>query len=265
MIKIMGILNITPDSFSDGGKFFNVDSAIEQGKRLIAEGADILDIGGESTRPGAEAVSLEEELRRTTPVIGKLAHLGIPISIDTYKSEVAETAVKAGASIINDISGLRFDNKMAEIAAKYQTGLILMHIKGTPRDMQVNPVYEDLMNEISQYLLGSAEIALKSGVAKDKIMLDPGIGFGKTLKHNLEILNRLPELKRLGYPLVIGVSRKSFIGKLLDLPVEERLYGTIGACVTAVLKGADILRVHDVKPVKEAVAIANYIINIGEK
>lgn len=253
---IMGILNITPDSFSDGGRYLSLEKAIAQGKSLWEEGADIVDIGGESTRPGAEPVPVNDELARVIPVVETLVEHDIPCSIDTYKSEVAEAALASGACIVNDISGLRYDESMAEVTAKYEAGLIIMHIKGTPRNMQVNPVYDDLLGEIMTYLLSGADKARAAGVGKESIILDPGIGFGKTLDNNLEIIRNVRSLKKSGYAVMIGASRKSFIGKLLDNEVDDRLFGTVGACVTAVLNGADMLRVHDPKAVGEAVRVA---------
>ena len=253
---IMGILNVTPDSFSDGGRYFSREKAISQGKSLWENGADIIDIGGESTRPGAEPVPAEEELKRVIPVIEALAGNDIPCSIDTYKSEAAEAGLRAGACMVNDISGLRYDESMAGVIAKYEAGLIIMHIKGTPRDMQLNPVYDDLAGEITTYLLSGAESAKAAGISDRSIVLDPGIGFGKTLDDNLKLIRNIGFFKKSGYPVMIGASRKSFIGRLLDNEAEDRLFGTIGACVTAVLNGADLLRVHDPKAVGEAVRVA---------
>ena len=259
-IHLIGIVNVTPDSFSDGGRFIDPPAAIAHGQALYQQGADIIDVGGESTRPGAQPVPLELELQRVLPVVEALSRDGIPVSIDTYKSQVALQAVEAGASIINDISGLKFDPKVAEIAAQYSTGLILMHIKGQPRNMQNNPQYLDLISEISAYLQHSAVTALNQGVPRQNIILDPGIGFGKNLDHNLEIIRNLSEFKRLGFPLLVGLSRKTFIGKILGNDIDRRLYGTIGACIAAIENGADILRVHDVLEVKEAVKVAQAIL-----
>lgn len=259
-IHLIGIVNVTPDSFSDGGRFIDPPAAIAHGQALYQQGADIIDVGGESTRPGAQPVPLELELQRVLPVVEALSRDGIPVSIDTYKSQVALQAVEAGASIINDISGLKFDPKVAEIAAQYSTGLILMHIKGQPRNMQNNPQYLDLISEISASLQHSAVTALNQGVPRQNIILDPGIGFGKNLDHNLEIIRNLSEFKRLGFPLLVGLSRKTFIGKILGNDIDRRLYGTIGACIAAIENGADILRVHDVLEVKEAVKVAQAIL-----
>ena len=262
---VMGVLNVTPDSFSDGGKFFNKDKAIAQGLSMARDGADIIDVGGESTRPGAGDLNIEEEIARTAPVIEGLSKkLKIPISIDTRKSEVAEAAIKAGASMINDVSGLRHDPRLADVAAKYGVAIILMHMKGTPRNMQDNPEYNNLMKEIIDSLKGSIGIAKEAGVAEDKIIVDPGIGFGKGVEHNLEILRSLGELKSLGRPICIGTSRKSFIGKVLNIPnADDRLAGTLATCVMAVTNGADILRVHDVKDCREAAAMVDSVLKSG--
>jgi len=258
---IMGILNITPDSFSDGGKFLQPGQAIEHGLRMVEEGVDIIDIGAESTRPGAEPVSVEEELRRLLPVLeGLLKRVDIPISIDTYKASVAETVLKTGASMINDISGLRFDNRMKDVVAKYQVPIIIMHIKGEPRNMQQNPYYDDLIGEIYEYLAASIHLAVKTGIARNNIIIDPGIGFGKRLQDNFEILKRLSEFQGLGCPILIGPSRKSFIGKVLDLSPDQRLEGTLAAVTIGIQNGAHIVRVHDVKQVSRACHIIDLLV-----
>ncbi|MDO8885917.1 dihydropteroate synthase [Candidatus Oleimmundimicrobium sp.] len=245
---LMGILNITPDSFSDGGSYFKTETAVSRGIAMVEEGADIIDVGGESTRPGVESVSLEEELKRVIPVIERLAcEINCPISIDTYKSEVAKKALEAGATIVNDISGFQMDKNMPKLVAKTGVPIIIMHMQGTPEMMQKNPHYECVMREIISFLREKAEVALKAGVQKDKIIIDPGIGFGKTREHNLEIMRKLPELKNLGYPILIGTSRKSFIGTTLNLPVEDRLEGTAATVAYSIVQGANIIRVHDVK------------------
>jgi len=246
---IMGVLNVTPDSFSDGGLYFSEKKAIEHALRLIEDGADILDIGGESTRPGSDPVSLEEEIRRTIPVIQAVSkETNIPISIDTYKSEVARHALDAGASIVNDISGLRFDPDMPKVVSEYKAPVIIMHIKGRPKDMQDNPQYEALIPEIMDYLRISIRLANKFGIPDDKIIIDPGIGFGKTFEHNLEIIKNFKEFTILGKPVAVGVSRKAFIGKILgDVPPSERLEGTAAAVAISIFNGANIIRVHDVK------------------
>ncbi|MDD5450111.1 MAG: dihydropteroate synthase [Candidatus Omnitrophica bacterium] len=257
----MGVLNVTPDSFSDGGRFFDREKAVARGLEMLKEGADIIDIGGESTRPGAEPVSLDEELNRVLPVIKGLAPvIDIPISVDTSKPSAAEEAIKAGASMINNVMGTPLDSRMAEIAARYEVPIVLMHIKGLPRTMQKNPAYEDLIGEIIEALKGSIAIARGSGVAGDKIIIDPGIGFGKTVSHNLEIVRRLSEFKALGYPLLVGVSRKSFIGAItgIDDPLA-RLMGSAAAAAACAFNGADIVRVHDVKETAEFFAVWNRI------
>jgi len=245
---VMGIVNVTPDSFSGDGLAGRPQVAIDQGLRMIEEGADLLDVGGESTRPGAESVPPDEELRRVLPVIEGLAtRVNVPISIDTYKSAVAKQALAAGATMVNDISGLNMDPALAEVVAASGAALVVMHIKGTPQTMQQNPQYDDLIGEIRQSLSASIERATGAGVPRQQIVIDPGIGFGKTVEHNLEILRRLSEFRSLGCAILIGTSRKSFIGKVLDLPVHDRLEGTAATVAIAIAHGADIVRVHDVK------------------
>ncbi|MDK2977144.1 MAG: dihydropteroate synthase [Candidatus Marinimicrobia bacterium] len=256
---VMGILNLTPDSFSDGGLFISRDQALKRAEEMISEGADIIDIGGESTRPGAEAVSEAEELDRVIPVIEALAGTVPCISVDTTKAAVAEAALNAGAHIINDIFGFHQSPELAHIAAKHQAGAILMHIKGTPRTMQKNPRYDDLMEDILDWLGKSIQIAEKAGLPKNHLVVDPGIGFGKTLEHNLEILRRLGELSGLKVPILIGASRKSFIGKIDDSHVTNRLGGSLAAAVTSVLNGASIVRVHDVKETVQAIRLVDAI------
>lgn len=262
---VMGILNVTPDSFSDGGRFNMVDKALARAMEMAEQGADIIDIGGESTRPGAAKVSVEEEIARVVPVIEALSQKsGIPISIDTYKSLVAQKSLEAGASIVNDISGLRFDSQMAGVAAEFKAGLVLMHIKGTPEDMQEDPQYNDLLGEIKSYLNGSIKIALEAGVEQSAIAIDPGIGFGKTVEHNLSLIKNLGYFKDLGCPIVIGASRKSFIGKLNnDIPATERLPGSLAAAVLAVQNGAAIIRCHDVAETKQALQVARAVESAG--
>jgi dihydropteroate synthase len=257
----MGILNVTPDSFSDGGLYFSNESAVKQALRLQDEGADIIDIGGESTRPGAEKISVEEEIERVIPVIKAITgKVRVPVSIDTYKSAVADAAISAGASIINDISGLRFDPQMPKVAAKNEVPVVIMHIKGTPGDMQVDPTYKALIPEIMDYLMQGISIAREAGVPDDKIIIDPGIGFGKTVEHNLEIIKRLEEFTGFEKPVLLGHSRKSFIGKLLgDLPVTERIEGTTAAAAIGIFNGANMIRVHDVAETVRAARIADRI------
>jgi len=258
---LMGILNITPDSFSDGGKFMGAEKALAEARKMIEDGADIIDIGGESSRPGSEPVPAAEEIKRVIPVIERLANeTQIPISIDTTKALVARRALLAGASMINDISGLRFDPEMAGVAAEHKVPLCSMHLKGTPKTMQENPIYSDLMGEVLDYLEEGLAIAKKAGILTEKIVVDPGIGFGKTVDDNLTILKRLKELKILGRPILVGLSRKSMIGKVLDLPVEERLEGTAAAAAVAIRNGADIIRVHDVKALKRVAQMADAIV-----
>ncbi len=259
---IMGILNVTPDSFSDGGLYLDRENAVQQALRMQAEGADIIDIGGESTRPGAEKVSVKEEIKRVAPVIKALAEsVDIPISIDTYKSEVADAAIKSGASMINDISGLRFDPKMAKVAVKHKVPVVIMHIKGTPQDMQKNPTYKALVPEITAYFHECIQVARDAGIPDNMIIIDPGIGFGKTVEHNLEIIKRLKDFEGFEKPILLGPSRKAFIGKLLgDVPADERLEGTASAIAIAIFNGANIIRVHDVKEMVRVAKIANGIV-----
>ena len=261
----MGILNVTPDSFSDGSLYFDKSAAIKRALQMVEDGADIIDIGGESTRPGSEPVTIEEELRRTIPVIEVLAkEIKIPISIDTYKSEVAKRALDAGSSMVNDISGLRFDPEMPGVISKYKVPVVIMHIKGTPKAMQQNPVYEALIPEIIDYLREGIRTALESGIPEDKIIIDPGIGFGKTFNHNLEIINNLREFTLLEKPILIGPSRKAFIGKILgDVPVTDRLEGTAAAVAISIMNGANIIRVHDVKEMVRVAKVTDAIKNIS--
>ena len=266
---IMGILNRTPDSFSDGGMYAREGAAVRHVMEMASAGADIIDIGGESTRPGSEGVSVDEELNRTIPIISKTASkLGIPISIDTSKSEVAEQAIAAGASIVNDVTGLRGDPKMAEVVSRTGVPVVVMHIRGTPRTMQIDPGYDSLLEEVLRDLEGSIEKARQAGVNENKIIVDPGIGFGKTAGHNLQIINNLGFFKTLKRPILIGVSRKSFIANTLkghfikddDIESTGRLIGTITSCAICILKGANILRVHDVKEAVQAARIADAIV-----
>ncbi|GBC91757.1 Dihydropteroate synthase [bacterium HR15] len=259
---VMGVLNLTPDSFYDGGRYTTLERALARAEQMIAEGADILDIGGESTRPGSEPVPMDEELRRTLPVIEAIASRSdIALSIDTTKSEVARRALQAGAHIVNDISGMTFDPHMPEVVAEAGALAILMHIKGTPKTMQQNPTYDDVVREVRDTLAQHAERAQQAGIPKEHIWLDPGIGFGKTLAHNLQLLRHLPDLKALGYPVLVGTSRKSFIGLILGgLPPEERLEGTLATLALAVAWGADAVRVHDVKEAVRAVKVADALV-----
>ena len=266
--RIMGILNVTPDSFSDGGLFFAADAAIAQAEKLVEDGADILDIGGESTRPFSNGVSTEEELRRVIPIIEKIApRVSIPISIDTTKSAVAKQAVDAGAAIINDVSSLRVDPGIAALAAETNTQLILMHMKGRPKDMQVSPTYDDLFGEIISFLERAVQTAVSQGVPRANIIIDPGIGFGKTLEHNLKILQGIERFKSLGLPVLIGPSRKAFVRRIVKpstvedidplLPIVET--ATQAAVAVAVLNGADMVRVHDVAATRATIKMITAI------
>jgi dihydropteroate synthase len=259
---VMGVLNITPDSFSDGGLFLEPAKAIEHGLLMAKQGADIIDVGGESSRPGAEAVPLDEELRRVIPVIAGLAsRLEIPVSVDTYKAQVAEQAIEAGAQMINDISGLSFDPRMPAVAARFDTPLIIMHIKGNPKTMQQAPHYDNVMGEIIAYMRAGIERAERAGVDPHQVIVDPGIGFGKRVQDNLSILKRLDELAVLERPILIGTSRKSFIGAVLKQEVDERAIGTLATVAVSVLKGAHIVRVHDVPAIRQTAAMVDAIIN----
>lgn len=255
---IMGIINCTPDSFYSRSRTYEYQKAVATGLQMVADGADILDIGGESTRPGSDPVTLDEELHRVMPVIEELvARVEVPLSIDTYKSTVAELAFESGVHILNDISALSFDPRLGKMAARFDVPVILMHIKGTPKNMQKNPFYSDVMKEIYDYFEKRIEYAESCGIKKENIVVDPGIGFGKRIQDNYEILNRLRELQSLECPILVGTSRKSFIGKVLNLPPEESLEGTIAASTAAILKGAHILRVHDVKEMVRAAKITD--------
>lgn len=256
--RIMGILNVTPDSFSDGGRYLSLPAALERGRELDRDGADLIDVGGESTRPGSASVSLQEEIDRVAPVIEALAReVSRPISVDTTKSAVARAAIAAGADFINDISGLHFDPEMAAVAGETGAGLFLMHTRGRPDRMQTDTRYDDLVGEILAYLQNGISLAEQAGISRDHLAVDPGIGFGKSMAGNLEILRRLPEFQSLGCPILLGVSRKSFIGKILDRPDPgERLFGTLALVALGVQQGAMLHRVHDVAPAREAAMTA---------
>jgi dihydropteroate synthase len=259
--KVMGVVNVTPDSFSDGGEFLDPDRAIAHGRELAAEGADVLDVGGESTRPGAEAVTAEEELARVGAVVEALARDGgPPVSIDTSKFAVAEAALGAGAAMLNDVTALRAEPELAGLCAQRGCEVVLMHMLGDPRTMQEDPTYEDVVDDVKAFLAERIEFAVAEGIDEERIWVDPGIGFGKTVEHNLELHRRLGELSELGRPISFGSSRKSFIGKLTGAEVDHRLGGTIASNVIAYANGARMLRVHDVAPMRQALAIAEAIL-----
>ena len=263
---LMGILNVTPDSFSDGGQFLDPQAAVNRGRELVDQGADILDVGGESTRPGSAPVGVQEEIDRVCPVIENLAaNVDVPISIDTYKAAVAREGCRAGANIINDISGLHFDDDMVEAAVEHEAGLVIMHIQGTPRDMQKDPSYENLFSEIILYLKESMDRAVEAGVPRSRIVLDPGIGFGKNLKHNVGIIGNLGRFSIMRRPLLVGVSRKSFIGLLTGAEVDQRLPGTAAAAAASILNGAHILRVHDVKELGQVARVTDAIVGATQE
>ena len=266
---IMGILNVTPDSFSDGGRFYSVDRAVEHAVQMVRDGADIIDIGGESTRPGSLSVSVDEEINRVAPVLEELVDkVGAPISIDTYKSEVARMALDLGISMINDVTALQGDKKMVNVVAEHDVPVCLMHMKGNPRDMQLDPRYDNVVEEIKGFLRERAEYALFNDVKKENIIVDPGLGFGKRtgrgVEDNITILRNLSEFKELGYPVLVGASRKTFIGNVCgkdaQLPVSDRLEGSLAAAVVAVINGADIVRVHDVKETRRCVDLVDCVI-----
>jgi dihydropteroate synthase len=253
--KLMGVVNVTPDSFSDGGLYLDAEAAVAHGAELVRDGASILDVGGESTRPGAVEVDQAEELRRTEPVVAGLAGLAT-VSIDTSKLAVAEAALDAGASIVNDVTALQRDPEIGALCAERGVEVVLMHMPGNPRTMQHDPTYDDVVDDVKAFLAGRMEFAVDQGIAEERIWLDPGIGFGKTVEHNLELLRRLGELRELGRPVVIGTSRKSFIGGIDGSAVGERLGGTIASSVLAVAEGADVLRVHDVAEIAQAIKVS---------
>ncbi len=259
---LMGTINVTPDSFSDGGRFYKTDQAIKQGELLASEGADILDVGGESTRPFSNSVGVEEELQRVIPVVSQLAKsTSLPISIDTCKGQVASAALDAGATMINDISGLRYDPELAQLAAKSQVPLVLMHMQGSPRTMQLEPNYGSLLSEIIGFLEERIQFACEAGVSRDQIIVDPGIGFGKTVHHNLLLLKHLDALATLGRPILLGTSRKSFIGAVLDKEVTEREPGGWATVCAGIIKGAHIVRVHEVTTCRQIADMVDAIIN----
>ena len=260
MTRLMGVVNVTPDSFSDGGLYLDPEAAIAHGRELAAAGAEILDVGGESTRPGAAPVDEAEELRRVVPVIRGLGDLDCVISVDTSKAAVAAAALDAGATIVNDVTALRGDPEMAALCAERGCGVVLMHMRGEPRTMQDDPRYGDVVADVKAFLGERMKAAIAAGVDEEKVWLDPGIGFGKTLAHNAELLRRLGELRELGRPLVVGTSRKSFIGRIDGSGAGERLGGTIASSVLAAAEGADVLRVHDVAEMQQALAVTMAIL-----
>ena len=257
---VMGVLNVTPDSFYDGGQYHKLDDAVAQGLRMAEAGADIIDVGGESTRPFSNLLSIDEELKRVIPVIEALSkEVALPISIDTYKSEVAKRALEAGAAMVNDISAMRFDPSIGNVVAATGVPIVLMHMKGEPKNMQINPTYDDLLGEIVDFLRRAAEKAVSMGIKRDLIIIDPGIGFGKSFDDNLMILRELQRFSSLGYPILAGTSNKSFIGHVLGLPVESRDTGTTATIAAAVMNGAHIIRAHNVRAAKETVTIIDAI------
>ena len=260
----MGIVNVTPDSFSDGGLYLDSDAAIAHGRSLVAEGADVVDVGGESTRPGAAAVPADEEVRRIAPVVRELVDSGAVVSIDTSKAVVAAAALDAGASIVNDVTAFAADPELADLCADRGCDTILMHMQGTPRTMQENPAYDDVVDDVKAFLAERIELACARGVAEERIWVDPGIGFGKTLEHNLQLLRRLGELRDLGRPVMVGTSRKSFIGRLTGRGADERLGGTIASNVIALVNGADAFRVHEVREVRESLLVAEAVLGRRE-
>ncbi len=256
---ILGILNVTPDSFSDGGRYLRADAAVARGEEMVTQGADLVDVGGESTRPGARPVDAETEWGRVGPVIQELVRKGVTVSVDTTAAAVARRALDAGAAVLNDISGLRFEPVIADLAAEYGSGLVIMHMRGTPGTMQEDVAYSDVVGEVREFLECQVDVALERSCRHDQLVLDPGIGFGKSARGSLELVARLDELTCLGRPVMVGPSRKSFIGKVLELPTNERVEGTLAACLLALERGARLFRVHDVLPVRRALDMAEAI------
>jgi len=257
---VMGVVNVTPDSFSDGGQFLQADAAARHGQEMAAAGADVIDVGGESTRPGSDAVSAREERRRVLPVIEELAaETAVPISIDTQKAEVAAAALDAGAEMVNDVSALRGDPEMAALVAERATPICLMHMQGAPRTMQQNPTYDEVVGDVLRWLEGRVQVALDAGIGREKIIVDPGFGFGKTPQHNLELLRRLHELHALGLPVLVGASRKSTLGLILNAPAQQRLFGSLATVACAVMAGCHAVRVHDVGPSLDVVRVCEAV------
>jgi len=261
-VHVMGILNVTPDSFSDGGRYVDADAACAHAMAMIEQGADLLDIGAESSKPGAVAIDEEEERRRLLPIVRELCRrTTMPLSIDTTKAAIAEEALDAGAALINDISALRFDPRMASVVARSGAGVILMHMQGTPATMQRTASYTYVVEDVRAFLAARLEVAQQAGIPRDRILLDPGIGFGKNCEHNVTLLNHLDAFQTLGRPIVVGVSRKAFLGKILGRTIDERLMGTAGAVAVAIMKGARVVRVHDVAPIRDVVKIVEAIMS----
>jgi dihydropteroate synthase len=259
-VHIMGVLNVTPDSFSDGGRYVNPDAAVAHALSMVEQGADVLDIGAESTKPGAVPIDEEEERRRLIPIVRAICRqTTIPVSIDTTKASIAQQALDVGAALINDVSALRFDARMGDVVAKSGAGMILMHMQGNPQTMQDAAQYTNVVEEVRAFLKTRLDAAKEAGIHPDSILLDPGIGFGKNCQHNVALLDRLDAFHTLGRPLVVGVSRKAFIGKILGRPIDERLMGTAGAVAVAVMKGARMVRVHDVAPIRDVVKMIEAI------
>jgi dihydropteroate synthase len=258
---VMGVLNVTPDSFSDGGLFLDPEVAVARACDMVQEGADVLDIGAESSRPGADPVEEQEELRRLMPVLEAVCRrVTVPVSVDTTKATVARRAIDAGARIINDVSALRFDGAMASVIAETGAGVVLMHMQGTPKTMQISPHYDDVVPEVRDFFVRQVQTAVQAGISEEQVILDPGIGFGKRLEDSLTLLAQLDRLLDLRCPILVGVSRKGFIGQILGRSVNERLFGTAAACAAAILKGARIIRVHDVRPMRELVGMLQAIL-----
>jgi dihydropteroate synthase len=257
--RIMGILNVTPDSFSDGGKYRALPQALTHAERMISEGADIIDVGGESTRPGSEPVTLQEEMDRVLPVVEQLVKMNTRISVDTTKSELAHEALRLGVGMINDVSGLQYDPALADYVAQYNAELVIMHMKGVPKTMQEEPYWQDIVRDIKAFFQDQVSLALNRGVKKEKIILDPGIGFGKRLVDNVDVLKNIGEFKAMGFPVMIGASRKSMIGMISGAEIDDRLAGSLAIACIASLRGADILRVHDVAETVQALKVINEI------
>ena len=261
---VMGVLNLTPDSFSDGGLFTTKEKALDHCLKMINEGADLIDVGGESTRPGSDPLSINEELDRTIPIIEKIRSItDCTISIDSYKSEVVEAALNVGANIVNDISGLTFDHNMAELISQKNAPIIMMHINGKPKIMQNNPQYDNLLKDILHYFSRQLKLAHSAGIDSSKIILDPGLGFGKKVEHNFELIRKLPQICAMGFPVLVGPSRKSFIGEALNLPINDRIEGTMASITASVINGARIVRVHDIQKTRRTVTITEKIMGFS--